>query len=199
MFDRELVKDFKTALAPFLPLLIVMAIVFSVGLVIVSYAVFSGDKKVDRSYVTAASDLPAAAAQQITEQSVEPVTPQNQPVTQQVTAQPPTKKPAAMTTPEPTPPPIPVSELSVSFFGGGCAATIKAQPGARVVIGAFNDSKGGESHYFIPASGSLIQRTSGIWGMTSFVQILADDGSTEFYKTSTVTVEKCPPAGVSEW
>ena len=99
-------------------------------------------------------------------------------------------------TPKPTPKPptttpAPSYPLSVSISANGCEVTAKGTPGMQVLIGAHNDRKGGESPFTIPASGTLVQQSGGILGMTSYGKILNASGSVVAAAEAMITVTQC--------
>lgn len=103
----------------------------------------------------------------------------------------PVSKPAAKTTAAtaktaPKPP-----EGTISISDDGCTVTVNGKAGMSVKIGAYSDKKGGESDFVLPDSGSLIEKSGGIKGMTAYGKIYNSSGEKVAYASKTITAENC--------
>lgn len=94
-----------------------------------------------------------------------------------------------------TPASTPTYLGSLTISADGCTVTATAPPGMSLLVQAYNDRKGGEASYTIPASGTLTKYAGGIKGMTVDAQLYTSSNSKDAHAVGMITQDMCPAAG----
>jgi hypothetical protein len=186
-----------------------LAVMVVVGLLVIAWAVH--ERSSEQSQLTLANkanvNYKSLNSKDIARLKANNAAPEPAPPAEETpaTQTPGSTSPSAAPTTQPkqtiTPPAVPGSTTApslssgwkISFSQDGCIATIVAEPGASVEIGAHTATKGGSVQYTVPASGTLIKSSGGFKGMTSYAKAI--NSSNNYYGEATITTDQCAPAG----